>query len=112
MTTHALRHALVQHEAFVRELALVLTRNPAEADDVAQEVLLRTLERGTGVGGVLRAWLASSTRRVAWNLRRAERRRTQGQLRVAGSTLKPQQRHNELGPLAALRSPALEAPNV
>jgi RNA polymerase sigma-70 factor (ECF subfamily) len=75
MTTQSLRQALVQHEAFVRELARVLTRSSAEADDVAQEVLLHTLERSPGAAEGLRAWLASSTRRIAWNLRRSERRR-------------------------------------
>jgi hypothetical protein len=83
MTTDALRRALVQHEAFVRELALVLTRNSTEADDVAQEVLLHTLERHHGVDTGLRAWLASSTRRIAWNLRRSERRRSERERRAA-----------------------------
>jgi len=83
MTTDALRQALIQHEAFVRELALVLTRNPTEADDVAQEVLLHTLERTRGADTGLRAWLASATRRIAWNLRRSERRRSERERRAA-----------------------------
>ena len=44
-TANDLHEALIQQQDFVRRLALRLTRHPAEADDVAQDVWVSALER-------------------------------------------------------------------
>jgi RNA polymerase sigma-70 factor (ECF subfamily) len=58
-------------------VALSLLRNPAEAEDVVQDVFVRVLQRRQQLGNIveLRPWLV----RIAWNLAldRTRRKRTQ-----------------------------------
>jgi RNA polymerase sigma-70 factor (ECF subfamily) len=59
--------ALVEvHSALLYRVALSILRNPAEAEDVVQDVFLRVLERQTELSTVVsvRPWLI----RIAWNL--------------------------------------------
>jgi len=69
-----------------------ILRNPAEAEDVAQDVFLRVLERRQSLDAILdmRVWLV----RIAWNLALTRRRRIRpGQMdeqfaeNLAGSTV-------------------------
>lgn len=54
------------HSALLYRVALSLLRNPAEAEDIVQEVFLRVLERQSELARIveIRAWLV----RIAWNL--------------------------------------------
>jgi len=54
-------------------VALSLLRNPAEAEDVVQDVFVRVLQRKPQLGGIVdfRPWLV----RIAWNLALDRRRR-------------------------------------
>ena len=66
--------ALVQdYSGLLYRVALSLTRNPSEAEDVVQDVFLRVLERKRELGDIaeLRPWLV----RIAWNLAIDRRRR-------------------------------------
>ncbi len=66
--------ALVQdYSGLLYRVALSLTRNPSEAEDVVQDVFLRVLERQRELGRIvdLRPWLV----RIAWNLALDRRRR-------------------------------------
>jgi|GEM_PF-3806813 len=83
-TANDLHEALIQQQDFVRRLALRLTRHPAEADDVAQDVWVRALERAPSGGPPpsrdregrgLRPWLQAAVRGVSRNRDRAARRR-------------------------------------
>jgi len=59
--------ALVQlYSGLLYRVALSLVRNPAEAEDVVQDVFLRVLERKRELAAIvdLRPWLV----RIAWNL--------------------------------------------
>ena len=65
--------ALTRESRWIRGLALGLVHDPTAADDVVQEVALRSLTRPAGLSGPrLRAWLATVTRRRAMRLRRRE----------------------------------------
>lgn len=91
MHTHtdpALGLSLVRHHEFVRRLALRLTGDPNEADDVTQDLWLRTLEAPSGrrsragrrsesldEARGLGPFLQSSIRGIAKNRGRAARRR-------------------------------------
>ncbi len=83
-TATALHEALIQQQDFVCRLALRLTQHPAEADDVAQDVWVRALEKGSAGGRLLprdregrglRPWLQAAVRGVSRNRDRAARRR-------------------------------------
>jgi RNA polymerase sigma-70 factor (ECF subfamily) len=59
--------ALVRdHSGLLYRVALSLLRNPAEAEDVVQDVFVRVLQRPRELGGIVefRPWLV----RIAWNL--------------------------------------------
>lgn len=75
--------ALVAQREFVRRLAHSLLRDDAAADDVAQDVMLRALERPRRDVHSLRGFLATLTRRRASNLRRSESRRAEHESRTA-----------------------------
>jgi RNA polymerase sigma-70 factor (ECF subfamily) len=66
---------LVEHAAFVRRLAFHLLRDDADADDAAQETMLRAIERSPREGGGVRAWLAAVLRNVVRMRRRGDARR-------------------------------------
>ena len=67
--------ALLEHADFVRRLAWVLTRDDADADDVAQETLARAVARPPADGDRPRPWLAGVVRNVVSHLRRDRGRR-------------------------------------
>src|SRR5579883_3392386 len=70
--------ALVRdHSALLYRVALSLVRNPAEAEDIVQEVFLRVLQKQHQLAGLHepRAWLV----RIAWNLAVDRRRRIRPQ---------------------------------
>src|SRR5688572_25328345 len=67
---------LLAQRAFLRRLARGMLGDDALAEDVVAEAELRALERGPGSGRGLHAWLATVTRRLALNARRARDRRT------------------------------------
>ncbi len=59
--------ALVRdHSGLLYRVALSVVRNPAEAEDIVQDVFLRVLQRQHQLGGIveIRPWLV----RIAWNL--------------------------------------------
>ena len=64
-------HALTQHAAFVRRIALGLARDESSADDLTQEAWLAAIERPPRAGGSIRGWL----RRVVTNASRQSHRR-------------------------------------
>ncbi|MEM8713848.1 MAG: sigma-70 family RNA polymerase sigma factor [Planctomycetota bacterium] len=79
---HQIAQELLEHQAFVRRLAMDLVGE--DADDLVQDVWRRTLERPPHHGGQLRAWLARVTRNLAANQWRDEaRRRARDEERVA-----------------------------
>lgn len=66
--------ALVRdHSPLLYRVALSIVRNPAEAEDVVQDVFLRVLQKQHTLAGIVevRAWLI----RIAWNLALDRRRR-------------------------------------
>ena len=66
--------ALVRdHSSLLYRVALSILRNPAEAEDVVQDVFVRVLERRNQLAEItdLRPWLV----RIAWNLALDRRRR-------------------------------------
>jgi RNA polymerase sigma-70 factor (ECF subfamily) len=67
--------ALVRdHSGLLYRVALSLLRNPAEAEDVVQDVFVRVLQRRHRLGEILepRSWLV----RITWNLALDRKRRT------------------------------------
>jgi len=66
---------LLRETSWVRALAGRLTDDPALADDLAQETLLRALQRPSRRGGGTRAWLAAVLRNVLRQGRRSDGRR-------------------------------------
>jgi RNA polymerase sigma-70 factor, ECF subfamily len=62
-----------EHSPLLYRIALSIVRNPAEAEDIVQDVFLRVLERQNQLAAILqvRAWLV----RIAWNLALDRRRR-------------------------------------
>jgi len=62
-----------EHSALLYRVALSIVRNPAEAEDVVQDVFLRVLQNQRQLSGIaeVRAWLI----RIAWNLSLDRRRR-------------------------------------
>jgi len=69
------RDELVRHAGFVRRLAGRLVADGVRADDVAQETLVRALERPPPRAGNLAAWLRRVASRLAWRQARGEARR-------------------------------------
>jgi RNA polymerase sigma-70 factor (ECF subfamily) len=67
---------LWRHAGFVRALARQLCADAAAADDLAQDVWLRTLDTPPRTGAAPRGWLATVARHLAANLRRGDARRT------------------------------------
>jgi RNA polymerase sigma-70 factor, ECF subfamily len=66
--------ALVRdHSGLLYRVALSLLRNPAEAEDVVQDVFVRVLQRQRELGAIveMRPWLV----RIAWNLALDRRRK-------------------------------------
>ena len=66
--------ALVRdHSPLLYRVALSIVRNPAEAEDVVQDVFLRVLEKQNQLAAIaeVRAWLV----RITWNLALDRRRR-------------------------------------
>jgi RNA polymerase sigma-70 factor (ECF subfamily) len=65
------------YSSLLYRVALSLTRNPSEAEDVVQDVFLRVLQRQQELAAIvdLRPWLV----RIAWNLALDRRRRVRPQ---------------------------------
>ena len=74
---------------FLRRLARGLLGDDAAAEDVVQEAELRALERGPAKPESLRTWLATVTRRLALNSRRASERRASREQAVARPEAQP-----------------------
>ncbi len=70
-----LEAAFLEHGAFLRRLALALSADPAEAEDVTQEAFLAMADRAGSPPESIRAWLATVTRRSLARRRRTEERR-------------------------------------
>lgn len=66
---------LLAHREWVRRLALAISRDEHEADDVEQATWVAALRRPPTHRASLRGWLGTTVRRAAGRLRRAERRR-------------------------------------
>ena len=62
-----------EHSPLLYRVALSIVRNPAEAEDIVQEVFLRVLQKQHQLRSIteVRAWLV----RIAWNLALDRRRR-------------------------------------
>lgn len=75
--------------AFLRRLARGLLGDDAAAEDVVQEAELRALERGPAQPESVRTWLATVTRRLALNVRRANERRAAREQSVARAEAQP-----------------------
>lgn len=74
---------LLEHEPFVRRLAGAIVRDPAGADDIAQETWLRALAQHPGELRNPRGWLARVARTCAWKQHRSESRRQRREEAVA-----------------------------
>ena len=82
----ALRRAIEEFGPYVRNVALGVTRNEADADDVTQEVFIGLPEALQSFsGGNFPGWLKVVTRRHAQMLMRAERRWQQFRSPAAGN---------------------------
>lgn len=83
-----------EHSLLLYRVALSIVRNPAEAEDIVQEVFLRVVQKQRQLAGLVepRAWLV----RIAWNLALDRRRR-----------IRPAQMDDEFA--AALASASLPA---
>lgn len=73
--------ALLQHRAFVRELAVSLMGQGVDAEDLEQEAWLTALRKRPGRVAELRPWLASVLRRLSWARRRQAGRHAAEELR-------------------------------
>lgn len=74
---------------FVRSLARHLCNDPHDADDVAQDAMVRALEKRPVDVGSWRGWLTVVTRNLARNRRRGERRREVRELAMAADLSVP-----------------------
>ncbi len=75
MSTTPSISALLEHEDFVRRLALSLAADPAFADDLAQDTWLAALRRPPETLASVRSWLARVMHNQAKNQVRADHRR-------------------------------------
>ncbi len=66
---------LLDHKAWVQDLARRLVRDPAGADDVAQEAMLAALRDPAAERRSVRAWLGTVVRNLVWERMRSEDRR-------------------------------------
>ncbi|MGE0191406.1 MAG: sigma-70 family RNA polymerase sigma factor [Planctomycetota bacterium] len=73
-STHSLDR-LLEHEPFVRRLASALVRDPAGAEDVAQETWLLAVGQAPAVIDSAKGWLARVARTCAWKQHRSGTRR-------------------------------------
>lgn len=80
---------LLEHEPFVRRLAGAIVRDPAGADDIAQETWLRALAQHPGTLRSPRGWLARVARTCAWKQHRSESRRRRREEAAARSERLP-----------------------
>jgi len=80
---------LLAHAAFVRRLARTLLRDPAAADDLAQDTWTAALEHPPHAGAGLRAWLARVARNAAHRRWRTETRRSARETAAARSEALP-----------------------
>ena len=76
---------LLQDMDWVRRLAARLVRDPASADDLAQETWVRALEHAPRGGGITRAWLGTVLRNLARERARLGIRRAEREERAARS---------------------------
>lgn len=74
---------LLAHAEGVRRLARSLVRDFDRAEDVAQEALLRGVEKPPHAGWSPRAWLSGVVRHVAASMARGDRRRIERERRAA-----------------------------
>ena len=76
MTAHDPRHELVGHLPALRAFAISLTRNPATADDLVQDTIVKAWTNLDGfvMGTNLRAWLFTILRNTFYSDRRKSRR--------------------------------------
>lgn len=83
--------SLLQHDGFVRRVALAVVPDASTADDVVQETYLRVLEgKGAGVRAP-RAWLATVARNVGRTLRLRGTNRTRREQVVAERRTPPRE---------------------
>jgi RNA polymerase sigma factor (sigma-70 family) len=68
---------LLSHRAWVRGIARALVFGDQDAEDLEQQAWLMALESPPGDRTVLRGWLSTVTRRLAWRTRRREVMRRQ-----------------------------------
>lgn len=91
---------LLAQTAWVRRLALSLSRDESSADDLAQDALAVALRRpppDAASEGALRAWFASVTRHLAIHRTRSDSRRVERERRAARPELeRTQERLREL----------------
>lgn len=80
---------LLEHADWVRRLAAALVRNPAEADDLAQQVWEVALDRPPRDPGPLRPWLAGVARNLARMRARTTGRRDRRERAAAGQGEEP-----------------------
>ncbi len=75
-----LRAAIDRHAAYIYRLAVSIVRDPALADDVVQETMIRAWRAGpiSGDGEVPRAWLARVAHNVAIGILRRRREELHG----------------------------------
>ncbi|MCR9243948.1 MAG: RNA polymerase sigma factor [bacterium] len=75
--------SLRRHGGALRQLALVLLHDAADAEDAVQEVWLGALQRPPADGRSIGGWLATAMHNVARKLRRGDARRARRQAAVA-----------------------------
>ena len=68
--------ALLDHSAFVRDLAASLTFGGEDPDDIVQQTWLKAIEHPPEAGPGIRGWLATVLRNVLRQSRRSRGRRT------------------------------------
>lgn len=88
-STDPAHQSIVRHHEFVQRLALRLSLDPNEAQDVAQDTFVRALEGGRRAPQALGPWLAASLRGITRNRRRGELRRAERERRAAKPEIAP-----------------------
>ncbi|MCU0728329.1 MAG: RNA polymerase sigma factor, partial [Planctomycetes bacterium] len=89
---------LLRHRAWIRDLALTLTRREAEADDVSQDTVLAALHGSPRDPVHPRAWLAAVVRNFA---RRRHRSAVRRATHEAAASCRPSSREADPAALAA-----------